>query len=84
MTHKEAMTSPRGENWDGLRDYAPVPECDGLLIDPNTSYSSDVYWEVFTCSKCFVIVFTVEGSRHWWNHEGTGSPERMARIAAMQ
>jgi len=85
MTHKEAMTSPRGEDWTGLRNGEQPPECDGELIDPNPGcLSSDVYWTVFTCSKCFAVVFTVEGSRHWWNHEGKGSEHRMARIAEMR
>lgn len=84
MTHQEAMTSPYGEDWRGLRDGEEPPECDGELIDSNPSFSSDVYWTVFTCCKCFAVVFTVEGGRHWWNHEGNGSPARMERIAAMK
>lgn len=85
MTHHEAMTSPRGEDWRGLRDGKEPPACDGELIDSNPGcYSSDIYWTVFTCSECFAVVFTAEGSRHWWNHEGDGSPERMQRIAAMK
>lgn len=77
MTHREAMS-------DRFNEDSPITECDGELIDPNTSYSSDVYWEVFTCSKCFAVVFTVEGSPHWWNHEGQGSETRMAHIAELR
>jgi hypothetical protein len=54
-------------------------ECDGELIDGNRSFSSDVYWEVFTCSKCLETVFTVEGGVHWWNAHGEPSKERAAR-----
>lgn len=78
------MTSPYGEDWRGLRDGQEPPECGGELIDPNRSFSSDVYWTVYTCSECLAVVFTVEGSRHWWNHEGNGSPQRMERIAAQR
>ena len=85
MTHREAMTSPRGEDWIGLRNGQLPPECDGELTDSNPGQlSSDVYWTIYTCSCCFAVVFTVEGSRHWWNHEGTGSPQRMAHIAEMR
>lgn len=84
MTHREAMTSPQGEDWRGLRNGKEPPECVGVLIDPNDWFSDDVYWTVYTCSQCFAVVFTVEGSRHWWNHEGTGSPQRLERIASMQ
>lgn len=85
MTHKESMTSPYGEDWRGLRNGEEPPECEGELIDASgPSLSSDVYWVVYTCSECFAVVFTVEGSRHWWNHEGEGSPARMQRVAAMR
>lgn len=85
MTHREAMTSPNGEDWRGLRNGQEPPECEGELVDPNPNQlSSDVYWTIFTCSKCFTVVFTVEGSRHWWNYEGDGSPSRLARIAEMR
>jgi hypothetical protein len=85
MTHREAMTSPRGEDWRGLRDGKEPPECNGELIDSNPGcYSSDIYWTVFTCAKCFAVVFTVEGTRHWWNHEGEGSSARMAAIETLR
>lgn len=84
MTHREAMTSSSGEDWRGLRDGAEPPECEGELIDPNPSFSSDVKWVVYTCAGCLAVVFTVEGSRHWWNHEGQGSKIRAQKIQAMR
>lgn len=74
MTHMRARSD---------REDAGAFDCDGRLIDGNTSFSSDVNWEVFTCEKCLATVFTVEGRVHWWNHHGEPSDARRQRQEQM-
>lgn len=41
----------------------------GELIDSASGFWGDVAWTILTCQACGIVVATVGGRVHWWNHE---------------